>query len=233
MKQYLEQRLGGIPVHLENNSNAMALAYKWLRPDSGDATSVLIYIRSGVRMSCIMGTALYKGHSHTAGEIGHTRVNGGSRYCPCGKQGCLDTEVSENALRVKILEGVGAGRFGPLWEMAGRKEEQVNIQLFTRSVQAGHADSLTLLDEVCGYLGDSLAQIVNMLNPSKIIFNTRYNDLGELFFSRIQQALEERAIYLALQELKLESSVFGDKTGAIGGAAIVMEQELRFVDATI
>ena len=233
LQALLEQAADGLPVYLENNSNAMSLAYKWLHPENVEGSSVIISIRSGVRMSSLINGILHKGMSLTAGEIGHIRVEGSSRYCPCGKQGCLDTEASDNAVLEKILAGVKVNRFAPLWEMAGRDSANVDMDLFIRSVQAGHADSVALLEEVCARLGECLAQIINMLNPGKIIFNARLCALGPLFFDRIRHSLQDRAIYLALEGLTLEPVAFGDKSAAIGAAAIVMERQLACVDAAI
>lgn len=233
LRALVQQRFPDLPVHIENNVNATALAYKWLVPDIGDDTTIIISIRSGVRMSSIINSALYRGTSLTAGEIGHIKVEGGGRYCPCGKKGCLDTEVSDNAIREKILEGIRVGRFAELWQLAGQNAVKVNMDLFIQSVQAGHADSVALLDETCAFLGDALTQIVNMLNPSNIVFNARLCSLGDAFLGRLQKALDEQAIYPALEVLSLQPVAFGEKTAAIGAAAVVMEQELAYVDATI
>lgn len=224
---------GNVPVYVENNSNAMALVYKWLQPAAPDATTVVISIRSGVRMACLIGQSLYKGKNFTAGEIGHIRTATGTRYCPCGKRGCLESEISELAIREKILEGVRANRFAELWALAGEDSAGVDMDLFLNCVRAGHPDALALLDETCDFLADSVTQIVNILNPENVVFNTRLCDLGDLFFGRIARAVEERAIYVALDGLALSPVAFGEKTAAMGAAAIVMERELGFVDAII
>ena len=233
LKALLEERVPDIPIYVENNSNAMALAYKWLCPEGADTTSIIVSIRSGVRMSCLISNVLYRGKNFTAGEIGHIRVNGGSRYCPCGKQGCLETEISEKAIVEKILEGVRVNRFINLWEMAGQDETRVDMNLFIESVRRGHPDSIALLDELCDYLGDTVTQIVNMFNPSNVFFNARISDLGDIFYDRMNAIVRERAIFVALDGLTLAPVAFGNKTAAIGAATIVMERELSFVDATI
>jgi len=176
---------------------------------------------------------LYKGKNYTAGEIGHTRISGGSRSCPCGKTGCLESEISEKAIIKKILEGVRVKRFAKIWESSGFDDNNVNMDLFIRFIREGDADSLALLDEICHYLGDSISQLVNILNPSRVILNTTLCDLGSLFFDRLRQIVWKQGIFVALDGLSLEPVAFGRKTAAIGAAAIVMERELNFVDATI
>ena len=233
LQNLLAERIPDIPIYMENNTNSMLLAYRWLIPGSTRGTLVLISIRSGIKMSCVIDSMLYKGKNYTSGEIGHIKVSGGSRYCPCGKKGCLESEISEKAIIIKILEGIRANRFTELWKGAGFDKNNVNMDLFIRSVKNGDADSFALLDEVCSYLGDSITQLVNILNPSRVVLNTSLCKLGDLFFDRIKHIVWEQGVYLALDGLSLEPVAFGEKSAAIGAAAIVMERELNFVDATI
>jgi predicted NBD/HSP70 family sugar kinase len=234
LQKLLAGRIPDIPIFIDHNTNAMLLAYRWLRPESTEGhTSVLISIRSGIRMSFMIGSSLYKGKNYTAGEIGHIKVAGGSRYCPCGKKGCLESEISEKAIRIKILEGVRVNRFSELWKNAEYRESKVNLDLFIRSIQSGEADSIALLDEICDYLGDSITQIVNILNPSRVILNTGLCALGSVFFDRLKTNVWDRGVFVALDGLSLEPVAFGERTAAIGAAAIVMERELDFVDAII
>ena len=233
LKSLVEQRVPDIPIYVENNVNAMALLYKWITPAVASSCYVIITIRSGVRMSLLTGTSLHKGKSFTSGEIGHIRTHGGMRYCPCGKRGCLDTEVSEISLRQKLLEGVRVGRFKEVWEMSGNDANKVDIDLFFSSVRLGHTDSLQLLDEICDFLSDGITQIINTINPSNVVISSRYCELKGLFFDRLKKNIWERAIDVSLKGLSLEPIAFGEESLAIGAAALVMENTSEFVDAVI
>ena len=229
----IAERIQDIPIYIENIVNAIALGYKWIGPDPAPDNCVIISIRSGVRMSLLTGNSLHRGVSFTAGEIGHTSVHGGTRYCPCGKQGCLDTEVSEISLRHKILEGINVGQFQEMWNMAGHDEQEINTDLFFASVRQGHKDSLHLLDEISNYLGSSIGQIINIVNPSKVIISSRYCELEDLFFGRLKQSVWHKAIDVSLKPLIIEPIAFGEYASAMGAAAIVMERTLGYVDAII
>ena len=233
LRSLLAERIPDIPIYIEHNTNAMLLAYRWLFPENNKGTLVLISIRSGIKMSCMIDSVLYKGKNFTAGEIGHIKVSGGSRFCPCGKTGCLESEISEKAIRTKLLEGIRVNRFGKLWKSAGFDKNNVDIDLFISSIRLGDTDSLVLLDEVCNYLGDSITQLVNILNPSRIILNTSLCELGPEFFDRLKNVVWKQGVFVALEGLSLEPVAFGKQSAAIGAAAIVMERELNFLDATI
>ena len=230
---FLTPLIKNIPVYIEHNTNGMALAYKWLRPDYRGMCYLIISIRTGIRMSCVFNNVLYKGKNYTAGEIGHIKVNGSRRYCPCGKCGCLESEVSETAIRERILEGIKANRYSMLWEAAGKKTENINIDLFAARVLSEDPECMVLLDELCCFLGESLTQLLNILNPDRIILSTKLNQIGEPFFDRLWEHIRKDAIFVALENFTLEPTEFGDALAAIGAACIVMDHELCYVDAII
>jgi predicted NBD/HSP70 family sugar kinase len=230
---FLAPLIKDIPIYIEHNTNGMALAYKWLRSEYRGMCYLIISIRSGIRMSCVFDNVLYKGKNYTAGEIGHIHVNGSRRYCPCGKCGCLESEVSETAILERILEGIKANRYASLWEKAGKKIENINIDLFVEGIHAEDPECMVLLDEICCFLGESLTQLLNILNPEKIIFSTKLNKIGPPFFDRLREQVHKNAIFVALENFTLEPTEFADALAAVGAACIVMDHELTYVDAII
>ena len=229
----LEQEIGDIPVYIENNTNGIALAYKWLFPEMYKMTCVIISIRSGMRMSLLVNSAVYEGDDYSSGEIGHIPVKGSKRYCPCGKRGCLEIEIAEIGLKKKIMEGIRSNSFKDIWEAADHNTNNVTTDLFLHSVKQGQDDAVQLLEEICEYLGDSITQIVNILNPNKVIISSRYCELESLFFDPLIRKIKATAVNMSLKSLTIEPVVFGEKSLAIGAASIVMEEELKFVDAAI
>jgi predicted NBD/HSP70 family sugar kinase len=230
---FIKPLLPDIPIYIEHNTNGMALAYKWLRPEYRRMCYIIISIRSGIRMSCVFDNVLYKGKNYTAGEIGHIKVNGSRRYCPCGKSGCLESEVSEIAIRERILEGLKANRYTRIWEKAHKNTENIGIDSFVQGVLAEDPDCIDLLDEICGFLGESITHLLNILNPDRVILSTKLNQIGLPFLDRLRKIVNESAIFVALQDFTLESTDFGDSLAAVGAACIVMDHELSYVDAII
>lgn len=88
----------GIPVVVENNVKAFAqgeLIYG--RASSSD--SVLFFKWSaGIGSSIAYGGRVQSGNDNGIAEIGHYIVNTGGKKCRCGRYGCLETEVSSQAI---------------------------------------------------------------------------------------------------------------------------------------
>ncbi len=98
IRDLLEQRLG-LPVVVDNNVRAMALAEARFGAGRDAEVMAFIYARIGVGAGIIVGQQLFRGSGAGAGEIGHiTILPDGGEPCRCGNHGCLETLVSEPAI---------------------------------------------------------------------------------------------------------------------------------------
>ena len=123
----------GIPVHLENDANAAALA-EW-RFGAGRGFDDLVYLTAstGIGAGLILGGRLHRGQGGNAGEVGHVPVEWEGLACACGLRGCLEayvggaawsrrlSEITPEASRVAELAG-GRERARPEHVVAAAKE---------------------------------------------------------------------------------------------------------------
>ena len=80
----------GVPVHLENDANAAALAEWRFGAARGARNAVYLTMSTGIGAGLILDGRLYRGHANAAGEIGHAPVAWDGEPCSCGKRGCLE-----------------------------------------------------------------------------------------------------------------------------------------------
>jgi len=89
----------GLPVFVDNNVRAMALAEAMYGVGRDASTLAFVYSRVGVGAGFVVGGQVYRGSRAGAGEIGHiTMIPAGGARCRCGNTGCLETLVSEGAI---------------------------------------------------------------------------------------------------------------------------------------
>lgn len=226
LKAIVEDRFG-VTTYVDNNINFITLAHR--DPTLQNQNFLLFSIRTGIRFGCVLNDEIYRGASNLAGEVGHTTVYPSSRQCRCGRKGCLESEISNYAITDKLAEGIRVGRYPELWALAGKDMRNLTVSLFVKSVLAGHPQSLELFDEVCGYLGTSLAQSVNMLNPSLIYLRSALNDAGNLLLDRVNAVIQKHSFYASLEQFELRLSTIGPNAGAIGAAQYVMSSTFNYV----
>ncbi|WP_265520966.1 ROK family transcriptional regulator [Oerskovia flava] len=93
-----------LPVHVANDANIAALGEFTFGGASGDGLLVLT-VGEGVGAGIMLDGARVRGHSDAAGELGHVTVVDGGEPCACGRSGCLETILSEPALR-RAVDGL-------------------------------------------------------------------------------------------------------------------------------
>lgn len=95
--QYHMKQLTDIPISVETMLNGMNLQqqFEW---SSEFESTLLVSVALGIGSSIIVEDRLVKGHSASAGQIGHQRARSSQRSCLCGRIGCLDTVASGRAL---------------------------------------------------------------------------------------------------------------------------------------
>jgi glucokinase len=93
----LRDRLGallGLPVSVDNDAKALALAEGWLGAARDVDDYLAMVVSTGVGGGIVLDGRLLDGHDGNAGHIGHVVVEPSGRPCVCGGRGCLEAEAS-------------------------------------------------------------------------------------------------------------------------------------------
>jgi predicted NBD/HSP70 family sugar kinase len=84
----------GIPVVVDKDTNAAAVAHAWPAGGPLPATAVVL-VGTGIGAGLVIDSRLYRGPRTNAGEFGHTTLDHAGPRCGCGRRGCV--EVLHNA----------------------------------------------------------------------------------------------------------------------------------------
>jgi predicted NBD/HSP70 family sugar kinase len=103
------QRMLGLPVVVENLSNALLVAEVRFGIAAGKRSVLLFRSAAGLGGSLWIDGRLIRGPHFRAGwQISHMRIKGKTRVCSCGQMGCLNTVSSGSAVITDL--GLGASR---------------------------------------------------------------------------------------------------------------------------
>lgn len=232
IKKIIEDEFG-IPCYMDNNVNVMIYAYKWLVYHGRCEDMLFISIRSGARVIPIINNQPVSSVYGVSGELGHVKIKGGSRLCSCGQYGCLNSEISDVAIVNKIIDGIRVGRFREIERMTNGNTDLVSMSVFVDSVRQGHEDSLNLLRQIGGFLGDILGMLVNIFAPRKIVLFGELAEIGDLLLERVRKIVRQNTIKENSDGLEIVASEFGGNLGAMGAAALVMQEAFDFVEELI
>ncbi|MDC7289647.1 ROK family protein [Blautia schinkii] len=222
-----------IPCYMDNNVNVMIFAYKWLVYDGECEDMLFVSVRTGARVIPIVNNQPVSGSHGFSGELGHVKIKGGSRLCSCGRFGCLNSEISDVAIVNKIIDGIRVGRFKEISDMVGGDTEKITMSVFVDSVRMGHGDSMVLLKQISGFLGDTLSMLVNIFAPRKIVLFGELAELGDVLLENVRKRVRRDTIKENAEGLEIVVSEFGRNLGAMGAAALVMQKAFEFGEERI
>jgi glucokinase len=92
------QEATGLPVFVDNDAKAVALAEGWTGVAAGLDAFVGMVVSTGIGGGIVLDGRLLDGRAGNAGHIGHIVVEPGGRPCFCGGRGCLEGEASGRAI---------------------------------------------------------------------------------------------------------------------------------------
>ena len=197
-----------LPVVIENDVNTLAVAEQWFGAGSSFPSFALITIGVGVGCALVLDGQLWRGVSGAAGEFGHMVVDPDGAQCHCGKRGCLEAAVGDNA----IAEAMSAA--------VGRRVTKVS-QVVTRA-HAGDPDAQAVFTQAGVALGRAIATLLNLLNPPLVILSGEGMTASDLFIDALRAELDRDAFSTTGSDCTVLVRPLPDETWARGAAATML-----------
>jgi glucokinase-like ROK family protein len=220
-----------LPVRVENDTNAMALAERWFghmkdykMKREVDDNFVAVNIGDGVGAGIIINDRIYHGCNYAAGEIGHIVVDENGWLCSCGKHGCLETFVSVSAIETETVKLVRSNRSQTRKSVLEDSRGQITMNAICDAARAGDLLSIGVIRKAGEYVGFALANLITSLNPSKIIFGGDIVKAGEIFFDSVQKTIEKETMEILYSPLEICASPLGELRAAKGAIALILNE---------
>ena len=213
----------GVPVVLENDARAAALAEALFGAGRGVRVVLYVNIGTGIGGGLVIGGQLYHGETGQAGEIGHTTVRHGGPACTCGRRGCLEAIASGRALARQARALAADPRAGAAVRAAagGDVTAVTGKHLFT-AAQEGDAAAGVVVQEVASALGLALGTATNLLNPGRIVLGGGVADLGEMLLEPVRDAMQPYVLP-ATHQPEVVTAALGYEAGVAGALALALQ----------
>jgi glucokinase len=192
----------GLPVAVENDANALAVAEKHFGAAKDASDFVCITLGTGVGGGVYVGGRLNRGRHFFANALGHVPVVLDGEPCTCGKSGCLELYANASALM----------RYG-----------NGNHKSCEEIIAAANSGDLTAQGAVrvfARYLAIGCACVVNLLDPEMLILGGGLAQNNPLLISALREELAKRVTVWPLRHLRVQASPLGYSAGVLGAAAV-------------
>lgn len=218
----LKAAFGNIPIMLQNDANACALAEWQLGAGKGCKNMVFLTFGTGLGAGLILNGELYSGTNGMAGEVGHIRLEeeGPVGY---GKKGSFEGFCSGGGIaglgRIYAERALERGE-APVFCKDRESMDKITAKEIGEAAERGDALSLEIFHKVAQEFGKGLSILVDILNPEKIIIGSIYLRQRALLEAGMMEVLQKEALRQAREAVQILPAGLGEKLGDYAAVSV-------------
>ncbi len=214
----------GAPSWVRSNTEMLTRGEMKAGAGLGVQDMLCVRLDRSVSAGVVSDGQLRSGAQGLAGLIGHAPTNeGGDVVCHCGAKGCLDSIASGEAVAREALAAARDGRSRYLAEILERSSA-VTANDVSHGAQLGDAFCAELLARSGRLIGESLAPLVNLMNPGTVVLAGSLAHSGEIVLAAVREAIYRRSHPLATRDLRIVRSELGGSAELVGAAGLAVEE---------
>lgn len=208
-----------LPAALDNDANCAVLGEWWRGAARGGRVVAGLTIGTGVGGAIVIDGKLFHGASDIAGEIGHTTVDLNGRRCKCGNYGCIEAYASGPAIAARAVEGLEAGASSELPRYVNGDLSAIDAEVVYRAAHDGDEFAREVVRDTARFLGATVANVINTLNPDIVVICGGVTLAGEQLFAPLREEVRRRAFKPAAAACNIVPGALTGTAGVYGAAA--------------
>ncbi len=205
----------GLPVKVDNDANAAALAELWLgRPEIREVRDfIMVLVEQGIGTGIVFDGQVYHGVAGAAGEFGHMTIGKGAPVaCAAGSYECWEAFASEIATLARYAQRAD-------------NTDNSNLISFSQLVDRGlegDEDAQAALLETARYLGLGISNLLKGLSPEAVIVGGRIARAWPVIAEEIRNAVEKNSVCRGLPSARIIASTLGENPNLMGALSLIL-----------
>lgn len=216
----------GLPVVVEHDANAAALAERHFGAAFGAPTVVFVALGTGIGSALLLDGRPYRGAFGVAPELGHLRVVPDGRPCPCGKSGCWERYCSGTALVTTAVEllATDPGRSPVLRRLVAGDPGRVTGKRVAAAAREGDPVACAAMDELARWLGEGLALVADVFDPEVVVIGGGVSVSAALFLDEAREHYARTVTGAGRRPLaRIRPAQLGEAAAVVGAALLARE----------
>lgn len=201
--QMLSKQLD-LPVTLEHDAKASALAEYHFGAGRGSRSMALIIVGTGIGAAMIIEGKLYRGVNDAAGEVGHIAVDLDGPICTCGSQGCVETFAGGPAI-------VSAYNYST-------RRGVDSAEAIVRAAQKGDEIAQRVFERAGRALGAAIATIAMLNDIDTFVLFGSVVKAGDLLLAPTRAAVPQYSHKSVSSRVRVMPGELGNDAGILGAA---------------
>ncbi len=214
------EEISGVETKLDNDVNIIALGEAKYGAAKGSKTSVTVALGTGVGGGIYIDGKLISGFMGAGGEIGHMKLVKDGKLCGCGQKGCFEAYASATGLIREATSRLIVNKQNLLYKMIDGKLDTLEAKDIFDAAKEGDEFSLDLVDYEAEYLAMGIGNILNIINPEKIVLGGGVAMAGEILMNPVKEKLKKYALPVTLKNIEIVQGVLGNEAGIKGAVGL-------------
>lgn len=209
------------PIRLHNDANLGALAEQWWGAGQDGQDLVFVKVATGIGAGLIIGGRIVDGVHGVAGELGHLSIDPNGPPCICGVNGCLNVVIGTKALLARTRARL------PHFPESALANGELTLKLLIDAARAKDPLALEIVRFAGERLGEGLANLLNVLDPSTIVLGGDLTNVGEPLLAAVQQTMLRRTLVTSAGDTRVVQSQIDKQSVALGAATLILRAALE------
>ncbi|WP_291259200.1 ROK family protein [Fusobacterium sp.] len=214
------ENISGVETRLDNDVNIIALGEARYGAAKGSNTSVTIALGTGIGGGIYIDGKLISGFTGAGGEVGHMKLVKDGRLCGCGQNGCFEAYASATGLVREATSRLTVNKNNMLYTMIDGNIEKLEAKDIFDAAKKGDKFSMDLVDYEAEYLAMGIGNILNIINPEKVVLGGGVAMAGDILLTPMKKKLEKYALGVTLENLEIVQGVLGNEAGIKGAVGL-------------
>jgi len=215
-----------IPVYLDNSTRLMALGELGYGIGKNCDNFIVINVGYGIAAGIVVNGETISGCFGHSGEFGHMTINPASDIiCDCGRKGCIESLSSGRRIaemgRERVSESAG------LNDLCNGDIEKIDAKMVADATRLGDKVAGEILDTAICNLSIGIRNLVNLLDPEKLLIGGGVSLSGAIFFDRLSRCMETNLMQTKA-DIPIQPVTFLENATIMGALTLVLDKVLNF-----
>ena len=214
------QKYFHVPVLIDNDANAAALAESVAGVSAGCKSSIMLTLGTGVGGGVVIDGKPWTGAHSRAGEIGHMILVPDGVPCSCGKSGCVERYCSGTALIRSAKQECCNFPATLILQKAGGNIEKINAKMVIDAAKEGDASALRVFNTFAKYLAMTINNLIWFFDPDMVVIGGGISYAGDFLLNAVSELIPRHQMGKALPIPPIRLARLGNEAGIIGAAML-------------
>lgn len=219
--QELLREATGLPVVVEKDVTAAAIAELWAGPAASAGNFVFVYIGTGIGAGLVLDGQVVRGSSGNVGEIGHIIVDPDGPPCDCGRRGCVKVSCMPETI-VALARDAGVLPAADQSWPAPLLDELAEV---VQAARDGEPSAVELMELSASRMTGAISVLSNLLDVDQVILGGPFwPALSASYLDRVPAQLTQLSVTSSVHSVEVVGTRLNAGEEAVGAACLVMEK---------